>query len=241
MALRAYGNELYSTGGSKHSFRYTLVGAQREIVTLRGNLGPAWELLSRWEAVEPVVHRTPVPEALLKAMVTVGWLRGFQRWAGCALLAFYGVARIGEVLACRREQLVLPDDLCMATSAVFLRLDSSKTSLRGRPKIQHIRVDDAAAMELLTVAFSGLPLSEKLFPFSPAAFRTRWDRCLRALALDSSVALTPGGLRGGGAVSAYHRGTPVADIQWEAPPQTHGDARALPAGSGRPVCSGQSL
>ena len=215
MALRAYGNELYSTGGSKHSFRYTLVGAQREIVTLRGNLGPAWELLSRWEAVEPVVHRTPVPEALLKAMVTVGWLRGFQRWAGCALLAFYGMARIGEVLVCRREQLVLPDDLFMATSAVFLRLDSSKTSLRGRPKIQHIRVDDAAAMELLTVAFSGLPLSEKLFPFSPAAFRTRWDRCLRALALDSSVALTPGGLRGGGAVSAYHRGTPVADIQWK--------------------------
>ena len=71
MALRAYGNELFQAGGSKHTFRYTLVGAQRAIISLKGALGPAWELLSRWEAVKPVIHRTPVPEPLLLSMVTL--------------------------------------------------------------------------------------------------------------------------------------------------------------------------
>ena len=40
MALRAYGNHLYASGASKHIFRYTLVGAQRAILTLKGSLGP---------------------------------------------------------------------------------------------------------------------------------------------------------------------------------------------------------
>ena len=215
MALRAYGNELFQAGGSKHTFRYTLVGAQRAIISLKGSLGPAWELLSRWEAVEPVIHRTPVPEPLLLAMVTLAWLRGYKRWCGCALLAFYGMARVGEVLNCQRRHLLLPEDLFLFCPAVFLRLDSSKTSLRGRPKVQHIRVDDVRAMALIQTAFAELEPHERLYPFSPSAFRTRWDRSLQTLGLQGLVAVTPGGLRGGGAVAAYHRGCPISDIQWK--------------------------
>ena len=214
MALRAYGNHLFSSGGSKHTFRYTLVGAQRALLVLKGSLGPAWELLTRWEAVEPTIHRTPVPEPLLMAMVSVGWLRGFRRWCGCALLAFYGTARIGEVLACQRKHLVLPEDLFKHSSSIFLRLDSSKTSMRGRPRVQHVRVDDPHAIALIRLAFSDMEPGDKLFPMSHAAFRTRWDRCLAALGLNAGVHLTPGGLRGGGAVACYHKGTPIADIQW---------------------------
>ncbi|CAE7334124.1 unnamed protein product [Symbiodinium microadriaticum] len=215
MALRAYGNHLYAAGGSKHTFRYTLVGAQRAILTLKGSLGPAWELLTRWEAVEPTVHRTPLPEPLLRAMVTVGWLRGLRRWAGCALLAFYGMARVGEVLRCERRHLLLRDDLFHSAEALFLRLDTSKTATRGRPKVQHIRIDDSSAMELITIAFKDLQPAEPLFPLSPSAFRSRWDSCLRVLGLAGAVNVTPGSLRGGGAVSAYHRGVPIQDIQWK--------------------------
>ena len=57
MVLRAYGN--YCSGGTKHTFRLTLVGAQRELPLLKGSLAPAWELLSRWEAVV----RAPDPAA----------------------------------------------------------------------------------------------------------------------------------------------------------------------------------
>ena len=215
MALRAYGNHLYCSGGTKHTFRYTLVGAQRELPLLKGASAPAWEILTRWEAVEPVVHRTPLPEPLLKAMVTLCWLKGFRRWAACSLLAFYGMARVGEVLKSRREHLMLPEDMFYNVGAVFLRLETSKTSLRGRPKVQHIRVDDEDAIALIVMAFGSLQREERLFPLSLSAYRARWDKCLRTLGLDGLVDVTPGGLRGGGAVAAYHRGGAIADIQWK--------------------------
>ena len=215
MALRAYGNHLYCSGGTKHAFRYTLVGAQRELPLLKGALGPAWEILTRWEAVEPVVHRTPLPEPLLKAMVVLSWLKGFRRWAACSLLAFYGMARVGEVLKSRREHLMLPEDMFYNVGAVFLRLEATKTSLRGRPKVQHVRVDDEDAIALIVLAFGGLHRDELLFPLSPSAYRARWDKCLKTLGLEGLVDVTPGGLRGGGAVAAYHRGGAITDIQWK--------------------------
>ena len=130
------------------------------------------------------------------------------------LLAFYGMARISEVLKCRRCQLVLPDDMLSTMDVGFLSLESSKTATRGRPKVQHIRVDDPAACRLIAIAFASLRPEEFLFPMSPAAFRTRWDKFLAAFGIGKSANLTPGGLRGGGAVAAYHARMPVGDIQW---------------------------
>ena len=214
MVLRAYGNFLYTSGAPIHLFRYTLVGAQRNILTLKGSLGPAWEILSRWEYLEPAVHRTPLPEALLRAFVVLSWFAGNRRWVGVTLLAFFGMARLGEVLHCRRRHLVLESDLLVSSPAVFLCLEASKTATRGRPKVQHLRIDDAAAMKLITLAFQHLQPEEFLYPSSAGAFRSRWDRCLKAFGLFDVVKVTPGGLRGGGAVAAYHRGLPVSDIQW---------------------------
>ena len=166
--------------------------------------------------MEPTVHRTPLPEseAVLKSMVVAAWLRGARRWAAIVLLAFYGTARVGEVLRCRRRQLVLPDDTMASTEAVFLSLEASKTATRGRPKVQRIRVDDRTACSLIGLAFGELRPEELLFPMSPAAFRSRWDKCLASFGVGKAFNLTPGGLRGGGAVAAYRAGMPVADIQW---------------------------
>ncbi|CAE7267590.1 unnamed protein product [Symbiodinium microadriaticum] len=144
MALRSYGDHLFQTGGSLQHFRYAVVAAQRLTWGMRGQLGPAWEMVSRWERLQPVVHRTPVPEILVKAMVALAWSMRMKRWAVVTLIAFYGLARIGEVIKTKRR---------------------------------------------------------------------RWDFLLEALGLDRCE-LTPGGLRGGGAVWAYHHGTAIADIQW---------------------------
>ena len=45
-------------------------------------------------------------------------------------------------------------------------------------------------------------------------YRKRWDKLLRALGIPADFHLTPGGLRGGGAVAAYRRGDQVSEIQW---------------------------
>ena len=128
MALRAYGNHLYVARQLVYLYRYALVGAQRASWTFRPALAPAWELLSRWELLEPAVHRTPVPEALLKAMLVVTLLHGMRRWAGVTCLAYFGMGRIGEVLKCRLHHLVLASDLVNSSSAVFLRLEHSSGS-----------------------------------------------------------------------------------------------------------------
>ncbi|CAE7801360.1 unnamed protein product [Symbiodinium sp. CCMP2592] len=69
MALRAYGNWLFKSGKSIHELRHTLLGAQRNFAGVKPWIGRAWELVSRWENVEPVEHRVPLPEPVLKALV----------------------------------------------------------------------------------------------------------------------------------------------------------------------------
>ena len=70
------------------------------------------------------------------------------------------------------------------------------------------------ARTLLSRVFGGLAKDEFLFPKSPAAFRYRWDKILAALSVDRALRVTPGGLRGGGAVKAYRDGVPISEIQW---------------------------
>ena len=103
---------LMGIGGSLQSYRYAIVAGQRLNWCMRGQLGPAWELVSRWERLQPVRHRTPVPEVILKSLVVLAWLKGFRRWAACTLLAYFGLARIGEVLRATRLHLLLPEDHC---------------------------------------------------------------------------------------------------------------------------------
>ena len=154
MALRAYGNWLYSTGGSLYTLRHTLLAGQRQYLDLRPYARVAWELVSRWEHAEPPVHRTPIPEPILKAIVSWAWMCGYRFFAGATILAFYGLGRIGEVLQCKRSDLLLPsDDLWDQHSAAFLRLGSSRTATRGRPKVQHLKILDEKAIELLTLVF----------------------------------------------------------------------------------------
>ena len=61
---------------------------------------------------------------------------------------------------------------------------------------------------------AGFPRGELLFPGSPGVYRRRWDKLLGALEIPGRCKLTPGGLRGGGAVAAYRSKRPIADIQW---------------------------
>ncbi|CAE7837456.1 DNAJ1, partial [Symbiodinium sp. CCMP2592] len=211
MVLRAYGNYLFQSGLSLQTYRYTILAAQRLSWGMRGQLGAAWELVSRWERLQPVRHRTPVPEAVVQAMIVLAWAKGYRRWAGATLLAFYGLARIGEVLKCRREHLLLPRDHMSELRVVFLKLDAAKSSSRGGAKVQHLRVDLDLAVLLLEKIYAPFCHHDWIYPFGPATYRARWDFLLGAF---GKATLTPGGLRGGGAVWAYHRGSSVSDIQW---------------------------
>ena len=214
MFLRSFGNWLYSQGKAMYLFRHLVVFLQQQFPASRHQILPAWELLARWELVLPVSHRPPLPKLVLDAMCTLALAWGWTRWCATTLLAFHGACRIGEPLRAERKDLILPAEAALATTVCFLNIAAPKPGRRGCGRQQHTRITDEGAVKLAEVVFDHLPADGFLYPSSLSSYRRRWDRILSALEVPSSAALTPGCLRGGGAVFLYHSGMPLADIQW---------------------------
>ena len=80
LVLRAYGKHLYEEGKPIYLFRHLIIHGQRLIPALRQASKPAWDLITRWESIEPLKHRPPMPHALLKAMASLGLAWGRCRW-----------------------------------------------------------------------------------------------------------------------------------------------------------------
>ena len=92
---------------------------------------------------------------------------------------------------------------------------TTEPKTRGRgARVQHVAIDlEPLFASFVDKVWGPLRPSTPLFPGSPGVFRRRWDSLLSALEVPPRYKLTPGSLRGGGAVAAYWK-KPVADIQW---------------------------
>ena len=66
--LSSFAQELYDAGTPLHYYRQLLAFTQREVPAVRPFVTRAWEFV-RWETLEPLQHRPPLPEPVLKAMV----------------------------------------------------------------------------------------------------------------------------------------------------------------------------
>lgn len=216
LLAKQYGNFLYSSGKSLFVYRHFLVFLQQSFVTVKPYMSDCWGLVTRWEVMEPTVHRVPLPWAIYRAMLTIsiGW--GWFRFAAMLPLAFLGISRPGEPLAAFRSELVLPKDMLDETQQVaYLKILKPKTRRRGKGVVQHISVQDPEAISFLDKLYGGRPKTERLFECSPSAFRRRWDSILRALSVPKSAGLTPGGVRGGGCVYAFQTGTDLPRLLWK--------------------------
>ena len=213
--LEKYGLHLFSSGGKLYELRHLLVLVQQEFPKVRSVISPCWQLVSKWELWQPLRHRQPLPESLFKAMFSLAMLWKWTRWAATLILGFEGISRIGEVLSATRGDLVLPSDAFdNSTCTAFLKIRKPKSRRRGMGRIQHIRVSEEITVEFLERHFGSLEAGVKLFLFSSAAFRGRWDRILDVLKIPLNCRPTPAGIRGGGAILAYKRNKPIQDILW---------------------------
>ena len=214
-ALRTYADLMYQRGGALSNLRHLLLAVQRWKPSSKPYLQEAWGMVARWELQTPVVHRTPIPEALMKAMCSVAWFYGWHAWVGVTLLAFYGAGRLGEVLKCCREDLMLASDLLEPINRpCFLKLRSFKSLHRQPARIQHMKVSDPLACKMVHKIFRKLPMDSLLFAATSYQYRKRWDMLLSTLMIDVGHRLTPGGLRGGAAVYHYRAGRSINDVMW---------------------------
>ena len=94
----------------------------------------------------------------------------------------------------------------------YILFREPKTRGRGA-KVQHVDLEPLFA-SFINKVWGPLRSASPLFPGSPGIFRRRWDSLLSALEVPPRFRLTPGSLRGGGAVAAYRRKRAIADIQW---------------------------
>ena len=211
----AYGVHLYRTGRPMYWFLMCVTALQRAEPAVRPCFKSVWQLATNWRMMEPVTHRVPIPLALMKALVAVALAVGFRRFAGCVFLSFHGLARIGEVLRSTRGDLLLPSDtLFSVRDRSFLHFRAPKSRRRGGAAQQHSLVKGYGEANFLHYCFAHLKQQDTLYDMSASTFRKRWGRFLCVLGLPGSHRFTPGGLRGGGAVAAYMRDIPIADIMW---------------------------
>ena len=214
-SLRCYGDLMFQRGGALSNLRHLLLACQRWKPMCRPLMASAWELVERWESICPVKHRTPIPEALVKALCVFGWHQRWYSWVGATLLAFYGAGRLGEILKTTREDLVLPSDVLEPPgSPVFLRLRRFKSLGRQPAKIQHMKVIDRKACSLIIAIFKNLDYTSPLFGTTAYQYRKRWNLAIRCLCGEKGSHLTPGGLRGGAAVHHYKAGRHIGDLLW---------------------------
>ena len=212
--LRAFGNWLYQQGDPIYLYRHLVVYLQQMYPTDRPILTGAWELLSKWESLRPVNHKPPLPKLVLDAFISIGLLWGWERWCAVTLLAYHGATRTSEPLQARRSDLVLPEDSGIERDVCFLRVNAPKPGRRGRGRVQHARISDRFTVKLAQRILGPLQPDQLLYPASSSSYRRRWNKLLEELEIGSELRLTPGCVRGGGAVFLYHNEVAVMDILW---------------------------
>ena len=189
---------------------------QRTRPTFRGRLAAAWTLVSKWERLEPIKHRTPLPLVLYQAMISVAICWGWLRFAGIMVIGFEAICRPGEPLRAKRSDLLLCRDLVVESpSVVFLRIENPKARHRGIGTVQHAKLDNLQSAPFLDKVYGKLPRDSYLFAGSPSSFRKRWDAILEFLSVPKSFKLTPASLRSGGAVRAYRSDMELSKIMWK--------------------------
>ncbi len=212
-SLAAYGYHCFDAGKSLHYYRQLLAHIQKTHGSVKPHLSCAWEVVNKWELVEPVVHRVPIPEPLLQAAVSLALLWGWRRWAAVTMFSFYAISRIGEVLRAYRGDALTPKDILFEQLVVFLKVKAPKSKNRG-PRTQYSAVELEQCVRFVSTVWDELMPDEMLYPGSASSYRTRWDKILKRLGVPPSLKLTPGSLRAGGCIAAYRRKEPIQEILW---------------------------
>ena len=98
------------------------------------------DYVTRWEQVEPLRHRVPLPAKVCDAVTALAFAWKWFRF-GLVLQICYHIVQVREVIAATREDLVLASDFMADRSDKFYLLVAKPlTGKRGGGRQQHVAV-----------------------------------------------------------------------------------------------------
>ena len=203
LVLVHFGRSLYSAGKTYAQFAETLNALTSAKPALRRMIQGAWDFGYAWNRAEPVQHHVAAPFQVVLAVISVSLLWGWLPLAGTVALMFGGLLRPGELLAARREDLLLPRDCDASIPFCLLSIKDPKKRFTNA-RHQSVKVDAPDLLRVIQLAFGKLEPGMMLWPFSPQTLRNRFKSVLEALHVpvthtDICKCLDLGSLRAGGA------------------------------------------
>ena len=126
--MARYGRALYEGGRPYNHYAETVNALAGRYPKIRRLLQPAWDVAFQWQRLEPHIHHQAMPWQILLALLTASLLWGWVDVAGLLALAWGGLARIGEVFAAYRRDLVLPSDVQQTVDYILLAIREPKKS-----------------------------------------------------------------------------------------------------------------
>ncbi|CAE7527751.1 unnamed protein product [Symbiodinium sp. CCMP2592] len=201
--LVGYGRQLFDAGWPYSHYSEVINAISSKEPALRRSLQPAWDLAFAWLREEPHSHHVALPWQVLLSAITLALLWGWPRVAGMLALTWGAVMRVGETLAARRCDLLLPEDVQHTIGYALVSISEPKTRFKAA-RHQSAKLDQPDLLEIVQFAFGSLSPESKLWPLSPSTLRSRFDSLMVRLGThrwegQGSRSLDLGSLRAGGA------------------------------------------
>ena len=215
LSLRAYGRMLYAAGRPRYQLVYTITAVQRLRPEFRSLLGGAWHIDRVWQLEQPGQCRAVLSAPIVRALICLGLLWGWQQFVGVISIGFAGMLHPNEFIQLTRQDVVLPEDALLREQVMYIHIRNPKTARFA--KRQHAKIDDPTVILLVRCIFGNLPLQAKLFDASIAVFRRQWNALMHYMHIprrQTSRGATPGILRGSGATQQYIDTEDIPKIAW---------------------------
>ena len=185
-----YGQWLYTEGRPYYHLSETINSFSVACPQVRRQLQPAWDICFAWQRQEPPTHHAAMPWQILMGLLSIAMLWGWMDVAGILAICWGGLARVGEAMAARRRDLVLPEDVgeeCGADgSMILMAVMEPKTRFKAA-RHQCLKVDQPQLVRLIRQAFQHLGADEKLWPKSGATLRARFQKLLTAIGIRANA------------------------------------------------------
>ena len=195
--------------GTKHAILFIQVMRP----DLKHKLRRTWDTIRAWEESLPSGMRTPLPLALLIAMICQARLVAMEAETGrsksekmlrvSALLGlgFFGLLRPGELLNLQRRHVNLPNSLTFALPAITISIIKPK-NFRQLGTSQFTTVSQPDVCNWVVWCCSDLQPHEMLWKHSHTEFRRLFKELTAQLEF-ANCKFTPASLRAGGATCLF--------------------------------------